>query len=71
MTATAARRPEATEYAPFYAGYVALVPEDDVVTRSATSGDEITARSRPFPESRGGFRYADGQVVHPRGCSAT
>ena len=29
-TATAARRPEATEFAPFYAGYVAGVPEGDI-----------------------------------------
>ena len=57
--ATAARvRPDATEYAPFYARYVADVPEGDVVATLRESGREIVAALGAIPESRGGFRYA-------------
>jgi hypothetical protein len=58
---TSSARPDATEYAPFYAGYVALVPELDVVSALRDSGKEITAALVAIPESRGGFRYADGK----------
>jgi uncharacterized damage-inducible protein DinB len=54
-------RPDATEYAPFYAGYVALVPEADVVSALRDSGREIAAALATIPESRGGFRYAEGK----------
>jgi hypothetical protein len=54
-------RPEASEYAPFYAGYVAAVPEPDVLSALRDSGTEITAALAAIPESRGGFRYADGK----------
>lgn len=54
-------RPEATEYAPFYTGYVVLVPEADVVSALRDSGQEITAALSAIPESRGGVRYADGK----------
>jgi hypothetical protein len=58
---TSSARPDATEYAPFYAGYVALVPEADVVRALRDSGKEITAALAAIPESRGGFRYAEGK----------
>ena len=51
-------RPDATEFAPFYAGYVAEVPEGDVVAVLRDSGREIVAALGAIPESRGGFRYA-------------
>ena len=51
-------RPDATEYAPFYAGYVAGVPEGDVVAVLRESGREIVAALAAIPEPRGGFRYA-------------
>jgi hypothetical protein len=54
-------RPEATEYAPFYANYVSAVPEVDVVSALRDGGTEITAALAAIPESRGGFRYADGK----------
>ena len=54
-------RPDATEYAPFYANYVAGVPEADVVSALRDSGKEIAAALSAIPESRGGFRYADGK----------
>jgi hypothetical protein len=54
-------RPEASEYAPFYANYVAGVPETDVVSALRDSGTEITALLAAIPESRAGFRYAEGK----------
>ena len=54
-------RPDVTEYAPFYAGYVAGVPEDDVVAALRDSGREIISALSAVPEARGGFRYAEGK----------
>lgn len=54
-------RPDATEYAPFYTGYVANVPEHDVVSALRDSGRELVTALSAVPESRGGFRYADGK----------
>lgn len=54
-------RPDTTEYPPFYAGYVAAVPEADVVSALRDSGDEIISALAAIPESRGGYRYADGK----------
>jgi hypothetical protein len=54
-------RPDATEYAPFYASYVARVPEADVVSALRDSGREIIAALAAIPESRGGHRYAEGK----------
>jgi Mycothiol maleylpyruvate isomerase N-terminal domain. len=52
------RRPDATEYPPFFARYVAGVPEEDVVGALRDSGREILAVLTAIPNSRGGFRYA-------------
>jgi hypothetical protein len=54
-------RPDATEYAPFYAGYVAGVPESDIVATLRESGREIVAALAAIPESQGGHRYAAGK----------
>ena len=51
-------RPDDTEYAPFYAGYVADVPETDVVAVLRASGRDIVAALAAIPEARGGHRYA-------------
>ena len=63
-------RPQATEFAPFYAGYVARVPEDDVLSVLLKQQDEIRQLARALPAAREGFRYARGQVEHPRGARA-
>ena len=58
MTAVSNVRPGAGEYAESYAGYVAKVPETDVV---AALGQQIAAVRAVFdavPESRADFRYA-------------
>ena len=54
-------RPDATEYAPFYAGYVAAVPESDIVAVLRESGREIATALAAIPESQGGHRYAAGK----------
>ena len=51
-------RPDATEYAPFYARYVAGVPEGDVIAALRDSGRELITALTAVPETRGGFRYA-------------
>ena len=54
-------RPDATEYAPFHSGYIALVPEGDVMTVLRTQGTELGQTLAGIPEERAGFRYADGK----------
>jgi uncharacterized damage-inducible protein DinB len=61
MAASRHARPDATEYAPFYAGYVAGVPEGDIVAVLRAGGDELASVLASIPESRGGFRYAEGK----------
>ncbi len=62
MTAAAAgTRPETTEFAPFYAGYVTAVPEGDILATLRRSGDEWQAVLAALPEERAGYRYAEGK----------
>jgi hypothetical protein len=55
------QRPADTEYAPFYAGYVARVPDGDVVELLRAQIGETLALIRDIPESRGSHRYAEGK----------
>jgi uncharacterized damage-inducible protein DinB len=57
MTTSSRSRPEASEYAPFYHGYVALVPEGDVVELLRSGGSELLDSIRRIPEERAGHRY--------------
>lgn len=59
MTTMQRVRPDATEYAPFYANYVAGVPDGDVVATLRDNGQAIVTALAAIPESRGGFRYAN------------
>jgi hypothetical protein len=61
MTSTTRVRPDATEYAPFYAGYVAAVPEGDVLVAVRAGAGELISALQAIPETRGGFRYAEGK----------
>ena len=51
-------RPAADEYAPFYAGYVARVPDGDLLRTLTEQGRETVALLRTIPEQRGTHRYA-------------
>ncbi len=54
-------RPRADEYAPFYAGYVDRVTEEDILGVLAAQKDEIGALARSLPEAKGSHRYAEGK----------
>ena len=54
-------RPAESEYAPFYAGYVAHVPETDVLAVLEDQPDVIRRMAASVPAEREGFRYAPGK----------
>jgi uncharacterized damage-inducible protein DinB len=54
-------RPAAGEFAPFYAAYVARVPDGDIVDTLTTQLDHTLGPLRALPESAGGRRYAEGK----------
>ena len=54
-------RPGADEHAPFYAAYIAEVPAGDLVDTLERQGAALASLVRGLPESRGGFRYAEGK----------
>jgi len=51
-------RPSDTEYAPFYASYVSLVPEEDVVAVLEKQVDELRQLAGTVSPDRETFRYA-------------
>lgn len=57
MSTTLRARPEASEYAPFYHGYVTSVPDGDIVALLRSSGSELLEALGRIPETRGGHRY--------------
>lgn len=56
-----ALRPQSTEHAPYYAGYIALVPDGDVVETLRRQRDDTRRLLLAIPEERGGHRYAPGK----------
>jgi hypothetical protein len=50
-------RPEPTEYAPYYAKYLDLVAEDDILGALEAQLAETLAVLRPSPESQGNVRH--------------
>lgn len=54
-------RPEANEYAPFYAGYIALVPGDDAVAALEAQRLHMMQMLSARSEREGNFRYAAGK----------
>jgi hypothetical protein len=54
-------RPAPSEYAQHYAGYVARVPEGDVLDQLASQIAETRALLRDLPPSRAVHRYATGK----------
>jgi hypothetical protein len=54
-------RPGADEYAPFYADYVGLVPEADVLPVLAAQASEIRRVAASVPGDRETFRYGPGK----------
>jgi hypothetical protein len=54
-------RPTEAEFAPFYARYVALVPEADILAVLEQQSEEIRRLAASVPKARETFRYAEGK----------
>src|SRR5688572_8706035 len=54
-------RPAPTEYAQSYAGYVALVPEDDILAAIEDQSSETQKLLASLDESKAAFRYAESK----------
>lgn len=54
-------RPSPNDYASPYAGYVSLVPEDDVLSAIETQSSEVQKVLSSLDDARAGYRYADGK----------
>jgi hypothetical protein len=54
-------RPREDEYAPFYARYVALVPETDILGALEQQIEEIRRLAASVPPERETWRYAEGK----------
>lgn len=61
-TSATPARPDAAEFPSFYAGYVALVPDDEnILAVLRTAGDELVYAVQGIPETKGEHRYAEGK----------
>ena len=54
-------RPRADEYAPFYSGYVSLVPDADLVTLLREQHQDTVKLLRAVPPEKANFAYAPGK----------
>lgn len=61
MSAHRLTRPAAEEHAPFYAGYVAQVPDGDVVEALIGGAEIMAALLHDVDEETGDFAYAPGK----------
>ena len=57
MATLTATRPEPTEHVPYYARYIALVPESDAIPALESQLADALALLRSIPESKGDHRY--------------
>jgi hypothetical protein len=58
MTAVSIPRPAPSEYAPYYAGYVGLVPDGDLLGTLRAQIHDTVALLAPLPDRNAGHRYA-------------
>ena len=54
-------RPEPTEYAPAFAGYVSLVPEEDVMSAIETQSSDTQKLLASLDDTQSAYRYAEGK----------
>lgn len=54
-------RPTPSEYSPYHAGYVALVPEEDILSAMEQQSSEMQKVLASLDETRGAYRYAEGK----------
>lgn len=55
------KRPSPAEYAPAHASYVALVPEDDVLSAMEQQSSAMQKVLASLDETKAAFRYGDGK----------
>lgn len=55
------RRPVAHEFAPFYAGYIAKVPDGNLLATLEQGTGELSAYITSISEARRSYRYAEGK----------
>jgi len=55
------KRPEESEYDPYYQKYVALVPETEIIALLEVQSDQLRSLIEGVPEERGTFAYDDGK----------
>jgi hypothetical protein len=51
-------RPNADEHDPYYARYISLVPDGDLLTILSAQIEQTTSLLKSVPESKAGYRYA-------------
>ncbi len=61
MSSARTVRPDSSEYAEWYSGYVARVPEGDVVASLRDGRERMKEALGTLPESLGDHRYAEGK----------
>ena len=61
MHQTIDRRPERSEYAPYYERYIALIPDGDIIAILNARLDATLSLLTGIPESQAGHRYAPGK----------
>lgn len=61
LTTSRERKPEPSEYLPYYGAYIALVPEGDVLSTLASQMNETQALIRGLPSGVATYRYAPGK----------
>lgn len=54
-------RPDPSQFAPYYAGYVARVPDGDILETLRSQVDATVALARSLAEPTGAHRYAEGK----------
>jgi hypothetical protein len=54
-------RPSASDYAPAHAGYVALVPEEDVLSAIEQQSSVTQKLLSALDDAKAGYRYAEGK----------
>lgn len=54
-------KPEKNEYGEWYAGYVSLVPEEDILAALMSQINEFEQLAESIHEEKGAFAYADGK----------
>jgi uncharacterized damage-inducible protein DinB len=56
-----AQRPDPTEFLPYYAGYIARVPDGDIIETLRSQEEATVALARSLAEDKGAHRYAPGK----------